>query len=374
MTAARSVEVQRLPDGSAELRLAGEWTLPHLAAHAAALDGVRADFSRARWQAASVERLDSAGALLLVRALRAAGQGPEALSGLPPAAAALLDLVASHSEAPVRGNDLFGGLRALLERIGGALESQWRQTLQLLGFLGLTLQTLGRILIGQRRLRLTSTVFHMEQTGLDAVPIVALLSFLVGAVVAFLGATVLRDFGAAVFTVELVSFAFLREFGVLLTAILLAGRSGSAFTAQIGSMKSREELDAIRALGMDPVELLVVPRLLALLVMLPLLSFLAMLAGLVGGGLVGVLALDISPAAFIARLYEMTEIRHLWVGLVKAPVFALLIAVVGCLEGFKVEGSAESVGRHTTSAVVQAIFLVILFDALFAIFFMQLDV
>jgi phospholipid/cholesterol/gamma-HCH transport system permease protein len=309
-----------------------------------------------------------------VRALREAGQGPEALHGLPPAAAALLALVASHSEAPVRANDLFGGLRALLERIGGALESQWRQTLQLLGFLGLTLQTLGRILLGQRRLRLTSTVFHMEQTGLDAVPIVALLSFLVGAVVAFLGATVLRDFGAAVFTVELVSFAFLREFGVLLTAILLAGRSGSAFTAQIGSMKSREELDAIRALGMDPVELLVVPRLLALLVMLPLLSFLAMLAGLVGGGLVGVMALDISPAAFIARLVEMTELRHLWVGLVKAPVFALLIAVVGCLEGFKVEGSAESGGRHTTSAVVQAIFLVILFDALFAIFFMQLDV
>ena len=374
MTAARSVEVQRLPDGSAELRLAGEWTLPHLAARAAALDGARGEFARARWQAAAVERLDSAGALLLVRALREAGQGPEALAGLPPAAAAMLALVASHSETPVRANDLFGGLRALLERVGGALESQWRQTLQLLGFLGLTLQTLGRILVGQRRLRITSTVFHMEQTGLDAVPIVALLSFLVGAVVAFLGATVLRDFGAAVFTVELVSFAFLREFGVLLTAILLAGRSGSAFTAQIGSMKSREELDAIRALGMDPVELLVVPRLLALLVMLPLLSFLAMLAGLVGGGLVGVLALDISPAAFIARLVEMTELRHLWVGLVKAPVFALLIAVVGCLEGFKVEGSAESVGRHTTSAVVQAIFLVILFDALFAIFFMQLDV
>ena len=374
MTAARSVEVQRLPDGSAELRLSGAWTLPHLAARATALDAARGEFARACWQASAVERLDSAGALLLVRALREAGRGPDALKGLPPAAAALLDLVASHSDTPVRANDLFGGLRALLERIGRALESQWRQSLQLLGFLGLTLQTLGRILVGQRRLRLTSTVFHMEQTGLDAVPIVALLSFLVGAVVAFLGATVLRDFGAAVFTVELVSFAFLREFGVLLTAILLAGRSGSAFTAQIGSMKSREELDAIRALGMDPVELLVVPRLLALLVMLPLLSFLAMLAGLVGGGLVGVLALDISPAAFIARLYEMTEIRHLWVGLVKAPVFALLIAVVGCLEGFKVEGSAESVGRHTTSAVVQAIFLVILFDALFAIFFMQLDV
>jgi phospholipid/cholesterol/gamma-HCH transport system permease protein len=374
MSAPRSVALQRLPDGSAALQLSGDWTLPHLAERAAALAARRGEAAGARWQAAAVQRLDSAGALLLVRALREAGRGPEALEGLSPAAQALLALVAAHSEEAARGNGVFGGLSALLERIGRALATQWRQSLELLGFLGLTLQTLGRILIGQRRLRLTSTVFHMEQTGLDAVPIVALLSFLVGAVVAFLGATVLRDFGAAVFTVELVAYSFLREFGVLLTAILLAGRSGSAFTAQIGSMKSREELDAIRALGMDPVELLVVPRLLALLVMLPLLAFLAMLAGLVGGGLVGVLALDITPAAFVARLYEMTEIRHLWVGLVKAPVFALLIAVVGCLEGFKVEGSAESVGRHTTSAVVQAIFLVILFDALFAIFFMQLDV
>jgi len=185
---------------------------------------------------------------------------------------------------------------------------------------------------------------------------------------------VLGDFGASIFTVELVSYSFLREFGVLLTAILLAGRSGSAFTAQIGSMKSREELDAIRALGLDPMEMLVVPRLLALLVMLPLLAFLAMLAGLAGGAIVGSLALDITPGMFISRLYEMTEVRHLWVGLSKAPLFAFLIAVVGCLEGFKVEGSAESVGRHTTSAVVQSIFLVILFDALFAIFFMQLDV
>jgi len=192
--------------------------------------------------------------------------------------------------------------------------------------------------------------------------------------VAFLGATVLRDFGASIFTVELVAYSFLREFGVLLTAILLAGRSGSAFTAQIGSMKSREELDAIRALGLDAVELLVLPRLLALLIMLPLLTFIGMMSGLLGGALVGSAALDISPGMFISRLYEMTEIRHFWVGMIKAPVFAFLIAVVGCLEGMKVAGSAESVGRHTTSSVVQSIFLVILFDALFAMFFMELGV
>ena len=258
--------------------------------------------------------------------------------------------------------------------MGAALESFWIDTRELLGFVGLTLVTLAKVVSGRRRLRLTSTVFHMEQTGLDAVPIVALLTFLVGAVVAFLGATVLRDFGASIFTVELVAYSFLREFGVLLTAILLAGRSGSAFTAQIGSMKSREELDAIRALGLDAVELLVLPRLLALLIMLPLLTFIGMMSGLLGGALVGSAALDISPGMFISRLYEMTEIRHFWVGMIKAPVFAFLIAVVGCLEGMKVAGSAESVGRHTTSSVVQSIFLVILFDAIFAMFFMELGV
>jgi len=227
------------------------------------------------------------------------------------------------------------------------------------------------VVVGRRKLRVTATVFHMEQVGLDAVPIVSLLSFLVGAVVAFLGATVLRDFGAAIFTVELVSYSFLREFGVLLTAILLAGRSGSAFTAQIGSMKSREELDAIQTLGLDPIELLVLPRLLALLVMLPVLTFIAMIAGIIGGGLVGSMSLDITPAMFVARLHEMTQQRHFWVGMLKAPVFAFIIAAVGCLEGFKVEGSAESVGRHTTAAVVQSIFLVIVFDAMFAMFFMK---
>ena len=231
-----------------------------------------------------------------------------------------------------------------------------------------------QLLLGQRRLRLTATVFHMEQAGLDAVPIVALLTFLVGAVVAFVGATALRDLGAEVLTVELVSISFLREFAVLLAAILLAGRSGSAFAAQIGSMKSREELDAIATLGLDAVELLVIPRVLALVVMLPLLTLVAMWMGVFGGGIVSVLALDITPGMFLSRLQEMTGLRHFFVGMVKAPVFAFLIGTVGCLEGFKVEGSAESVGRHTTSAVVQSIFLVIVFDALFAMTFMQLDI
>jgi phospholipid/cholesterol/gamma-HCH transport system permease protein len=356
--------------------LAGRWTLACLEEAQRALSALPRGARVEAVDASEVEALDSAGALLWLERL-GAGSAPEPFAhfrGLREESASLLRLVAGQQRPAAPQARPEGGLHALLARIGQALESQWQQALALLGFVGLVLTAVAQLGSGRRRLRLTATVFHMEQTGLDAVPIVALLSFLIGAVVAFLGATVLRDFGAQLFTVELVSVSFLREFGPLLTAILLAGRSGSAFTAQIGSMKAREEIDAIRSLGMDPVELLVLPRLFALLLMLPLLAFLAMLAGIVGGGLVGSYALEISPGMFVARLHEMTDIRHLWVGLVKAPVFAFLIAVVGCLEGFKVEGSAESVGRHTTSSVVQAIFLVILFDALFALFFMQIDV
>ena len=365
--------IERTPRG---LTLSGDWTLAHarpLAELASALGRIEAD---ADFDCTGLHRLDTCGALILLRLLARRGHADtiEHLQGLRPADAAMLRLLIERRSAPAEPKTRAHGFIALLARMGAALESFWIDTRQLLGFVGLTLVTLAKVLVGRRRLRLTSTVFHMEQTGLDAVPIVALLTFLVGAVVAFLGATVLRDFGASIFTVELVAYSFLREFGVLLTAILLAGRSGSAFTAQIGSMKSREELDAIRALGLDAVELLVLPRLLALLIMLPLLTFIGMMSGLLGGALVGSAALDISPGMFISRLYEMTEIRHFWVGMIKAPVFAFLIAVVGCLEGMKVAGSAESVGRHTTSSVVQSIFLVILFDALFAMFFMELGV
>ena len=191
--------------------------------------------------------------------------------------------------------------------------------------------------------------------------------------IAFLGATVLRDFGAEIFVVELVGISFLREFAVLLTAILLAGRTASAFTAQIGAMQSGEEVDAIRILGLDPVELLVIPRLVALLVMLPLLTFLAMVSGIAGGLAVGVASLGMTPEMFLTRLQETMEIRHFWVGLSKAPVFAAVIALIGCLEGFQVQGTAESVGERTTSSVVQTISLVILLDAFAALFFMEMD-
>ncbi|MEE4299134.1 MAG: ABC transporter permease [Pseudomonadales bacterium] len=374
MTAAAVPEPTLVPE-SGRLLCAGAWTLAHAPRLQAlvAAQRVRGPAGDVTLDGAGIETLDTAGALLLLELLGDGGAAEaERVEGLSEADAALVRLVAAgrHRERP--RPERRASLVLVLERMGEAVIGFWRLAIGFLGFVGLVVTAFAALLVGRRRLRLTSTVFHMEQIGLDAVPIVALLTFLVGAVVAFVGATALRDLGAEVFTVELVSISFLREFGVLLVAILLAGRSGSAFAAEIGSMKSREELDAIDALGLDAVELLVLPRLLALLVMLPVLTVVGMLAGILGGAVVSVLALDMTSAMFLSRLQEETALRHFFVGMAKAPVFAFLVGTVGCLEGFRVTGSAESVGRHTTSSVVQAIFLVIVADALFAMCLMEI--
>jgi len=323
----------------------------------------------------ALKRLDTTGALLLLQLLGM--PRPEHLAAkLNRVSAAHRMIMTALAEAICEGDrsrkpkDRW--LTELLQRIGMWVVDAAQQLRLLTHFIGVVIATSIRNLLQPWRLRWTSLVFHMEHVGLDAVPIVALLSFLVGSTVAFLGASVLRDFGATIYTPDMVSYAFLREFGTLLPAILLAGRSGSAFTAQIGSMKSNEEIDALKTLGMDPVCVLVMPRVVALLFTLPLLSFIGMLAGLLGGMLVSSLVLDISPAAYASRIYNFTDIQHFWVGISKAPVFAFLIGVVGCLEGFKVSGSAESVGQHTTSSVVQSIFLVLTTDAMFAVLFEQL--
>ncbi|HEY6984655.1 MAG TPA: ABC transporter permease [Rhodanobacteraceae bacterium] len=360
-------------DAGGRIVAAGDWTLSSLPALGRGIDDTKRRKSAAtEVDASGVSRLDTAGAELL---LELAGDSRERITGLDAGRTALVDAVAKARSGEVaKSPPRPPGIVALLARTGRGVEMLWDNAYALVGFIGLMLVTIARVAPNPRRWRVTSLFFHIEQTGLDAVPIVALLSFLVGAVVAFLGATVLRDFGATVFTVELVGYSFLREFGVLLTAILIAGRSGSAFTAQLGSMKAREEIDAIRTLGLDPVEVLVLPRALALLVSMPLLTFIAMLAGIFGGALVCIFSLDISPGMFLQRFHDTAHVRHFWVGISKAPLFAFLIAAIGCLEGFKVSGSAESVGEHTTSSVVQSIFVVILIDALAAIFFMELDV
>lgn len=363
--------------GAATLRLQGDWTLAQHATLARRVRSLRGQLPPdCAVDCSALGALDTAGTRLLHELL-----GQERLlalaadaSALPPARRALIAAVCqAMREArtlPQAGRGYAFG--DLLEHAGIAMLAFWRHARDLSGFIGLTLETVLLLLPRPGRWRLTAFAAQLERTGLDAVPIVALLTFLVGAVVAFLGATVLATFGASLYTVHLVSFSFLRELGVLLAAILVAGRTASAFAAQIGSMRADEEVDALRVMGLDPVELLVLPRVLALLVALPILSFVAMAAGIAGGMLVCALKLDISPAMFLSVLENTIGLRHFLVGLSKAPVFAFLIAVIGCLEGFRVAGSAQSVGEHTTSAVVQSIFVVIVVDAVAALFFMEM--
>ena len=360
-----------------QLRIAGDWTLAHYRELKRQTDALSTGFGPATLvDMDQLGALDTAGASLLVELLGVqrlrllAVQAPN----LPESSRALMQTIQSALAdycQPVREPEAAVGMQ-LLSRIGSAVEVIWKDTLQLLGFIGLILQTFASTLFRPRRWRTTSVIAHIEQIGLDAAPIVALLTFMVGAVVAFLGATVLKAFGATIFTVDLIGFSFLREFGVLLTAILLAGRTASAFTAQIGSMKANEELDALQTLGLSPTELLVLPRVLALLISLPMLTFLAMICGIVGGGVVCALSLGISPAMFLSLMQADIGVQHFLVGIAKAPIFAFFIAAIGCLEGFKVEGSAESVGAHTTSSVVQSIFVVIVLDALVAMFCMEI--
>ena len=213
-----------------------------------------------------------------------------------------------------------------------------------------------------------------ERAGLDALPIVAVTSFFIGAVVGLLGAHMLAQFGAQVFAVELVGIAVLREFAIIITAVLLAGRSASSFAAEIGSMKMNQEIDAMRVLGVDPFEALVLPRFMALLFTIPLLTFIAAVAGLLGGMVVTWAVLGISPDFFMARIVDQVGVSHFWVGMSKTPVMAIVIAGIGCRQGMEVGGDVESLGRRVTSAVVQAIFSIIMIDALFALVYMELNI
>ncbi|MFP6862561.1 MlaE family ABC transporter permease [Pseudomonas sp.] len=364
-------------DAPSGLRIGGDWTLPHYASLEAEVLALRGTLN----SAASIDlqdlgALDTAGAALLVELLgsQRLAQLANDAPGLASERRALLQAVGSAiaDAGDAQPAKRIPAWREFFGQIGQAVEELWQQGVALLGFIGMTLAAMFALLLRPGRWRITSLVAHLQQSGLNAVPIVALLTFLVGAVVAFLGATVLADFGASIYTVDLVAFSFLREFGVLLTAILMAGRTASAFTAQIGSMKANEEIDAIRTLGLSPMELLVLPRVFALLIALPILTFIAMLSGILGGAVVCALSLDISPAMYLAMLQENIALKHFVVGMAKAPVFAFLIAVIGCLEGFKVTGSAQSVGERTTSSVVQSIFVVIVLDALAALFLMEM--
>jgi phospholipid/cholesterol/gamma-HCH transport system permease protein len=363
------------------LQAAGGW----LVASAAAIDRALAQLSgvapgtRLRIDLAALERLDTVGAWLLLRAgreLEARGV-VVSVENVAPDFAPLLDQVAKgEPPEPVMlgprspAERLIALLTVLGERAVGALLAGR----ELIGFTGLVTVTLLETARHPSRLRWVSLVTQMERTGVSALPIVGLLSFLIGIVIAFQGAEQLERFGAEIFTVNLLAIGILRELGVLLTAIIVAGRSGSAFTAEIGAMEVNEEIDAMRALGLDPVEVLVLPRLFGLMLVLPLLAAYADFMALLGGGLMSWAVLGIPPPLFIRQLHEAVWQWTFWVGLLKAPFFAATIALVGCHAGLQVSRSAESVGRFTTLAVVRSIFLVIIIDAAFSILYARIGI
>jgi phospholipid/cholesterol/gamma-HCH transport system permease protein len=319
---------------------------------------------------AGIAQLDTAGAWLLQRTAKAwEAKGLKTrYTGTTESFNILLEEVRRRSAHEPPPEAPPGGLADMVATVIRASSSVAREAAMLTSFLGALTVTFARIIREPWRFRPVSFIHHLDHTGFRAVPIIALICLLIGAVVMQQGVVQLRAFGAETFAVNMVGILSLREVGVLLTAIMVAGRSGSAFTAEIGSMKMREEIDAMRTLGIDPMETLVAPRVLALIVVLPLLTFLGNMMCLVGGGLMAKVVLGLGPAAYIDFLHDAVDAKHFMAGMAKAPFAALIIGLVGCLEGLKVEGSAESLGFHVTSAVVKAIFLVIVFDAIFAMF------
>ncbi|MFN3973204.1 MAG: ABC transporter permease [Gemmobacter sp.] len=375
MQGAATQVVVIIADGQTTITLAGDLTLPQATGLHHGLEAVPAD-RHARLDLSGVTRLDTAGAWALAVArerFAKAGFGLT-VAGADPRAESLLDAVEGAMPQPAAAAVPPSGFVPWLEGVGRAVVGAVQFGLALMAYLGLFLSRLGRAVRHPRQFRLTALVHHCQEVGVRAVPIVSLMAFLIGVVLAFQGSAQLRQFGAEVFVVDLIAVSILRELGILLTAIIVAGRTASAFTAAIGSMKMREEIDAMRTLGLDPAMVLFVPRILALLLMLPILGLIANVMGLFGGALMAWIELGISPAMFRTRLVEGTDIGHLMVGVVKAPVFALIIGIVGCHAGMQVESNAESLGRNTSSAVVAAIFAVIVADAMFSVFFAQLGI
>lgn len=317
-----------------------------------------------------VAKLDTFGAWLIERLRRSLTQGPvEAqIAGLSANYSSLVDEVRRVRATPVIETGTIT-ITGMLEQIGRGVAGVAGTVAGLIDMLGAVLAAGFRVLIHPRSLRLTSTVHHLEQVCWRAVPIIVLITFLIGCIIAQQGIFHFRRFGADIFVVDMLGVLVLREIGVLLVAIMVAGRSGSAYTAELGSMKMREEIDALRTMGFDPIEVLVLPRMLALVLALPILAFLGAMAALYGGGLVAWLYGGVEPEAFLLRLRDAISIDHFIVGIVKAPVMAAVIGIVACVEGLAVQGSAESLGQHTTASVVKGIFFVIVMDGVFAIFF-----
>jgi phospholipid/cholesterol/gamma-HCH transport system permease protein len=361
------------------LRAGGEWSLAGAAALDRRLGALRLPPApRVSIDLGALEALDTAGAWLVLRLERALqARGSEVrIDNLARTLEPLLRQVERGPDTPPGPprRRVHHNLLDFLAYLGAGTLNVVHTTAGVLSFLGLVIVTTGREWLKPGRIRVTSLIAHMERTGFSAMPIVGLLSFLIGVVTAYQGADQLRRFGAEVLTVDLLALGFLRELGGLLTAVIVAGRSGSAFTAELGAMQVREEVDALRTLGLDPIEVLVLPRLFGLMLTLPLLTFFANAMGLLGGALMCWLVLGIPLPLFTQELHQAVSMWSVWLGIIKAPFFAVAIALIACYEGLTVERSAEGVGRNATRSVVQSIFTVIVIDAAFSILFSWLHI
>jgi phospholipid/cholesterol/gamma-HCH transport system permease protein len=365
--------VQAVIAGHPVLRAGGAWT----ARHAGALEDLvdqAAGTSALAIDLSGLERLDTYGGWLIERLSRGTGErAPLKLVGLPERFRDLMeDMQRTNRVVPAEPRGP-GGIIGALDHVGRLVVEIGDDLKGLFRLFGQVAMAFVSVLRGSGSFRFTSIVHHLDRVALRAVPIIVLISLLIGAIIAQQGIFHFSKFGAETYVVDMIGILVLRELGVLLVSIMVAGRSGSAYTAELGSMKMREEMDALRTMGFDPIEVLVLPRLIALVIGLPLLAFIGNVAALFGGGLVAWLYGGLEPAMFIHRLHEAIGLNTFQVGMYKAPVMALVIGIVACMEGLKVKGSAESLGDHVTAAVVKSIFLVLVLDGFFAIFFASIN-
>lgn len=360
--------------GDATVELSGEWVAGESRALEALVSELRPTARALRLDGRAIETIDTLGAYLLTK-LRRQLEVDNRVVTIIGLSAAAETLVAEVSETPPHVEPRPEGVSAfsLLADIGEAVVNAGRDFLDGVAFLGAVILAMGRLITGRSRFRLPAVINQLERVGLRGVPIVTLISFLVGAIIAQQSIFQLRTFGTVHFVADLLGILVLRELAVLLTAIMIAGRSGSSFTAELGSMKMREEVDALQTMGLDPLEVLVVPRILALIIALPLLTFLASMAGIAGGAVVAFAYGGVSADVFFSRLQGAIGMNTFLVGMIKAPFMALVIGLIACIEGFAVRGSAESLGTHTTASVVKSIFVVIVVDGLFAMFFAAIN-
>ena len=370
---AHALLIDKIDGDRLALAATGAWTSQNAGALERQIETAAQQYDAVRQVAidmGAVERLDTFGAWLLKKLVSSfSSRGCETeVRGLKQDYRALFDeLQQVKLEEPARrqGNPIVDGLVV----VGKSMASAGDGLVAILNMLGALAVAFARVIANPRRFRLTAMVHQLDNVGWRAVPIILLITFLIGSIIAQQGLFHFGKFGADIYVVDMVGILVLREIGVLIVSIMVAGRSGSAYTAELGSMKMREEIDALRTMGFDPIEVLCLPRVLALIIGVPILTFLGSMAALYGGGLVCWLYGGIDPDVYLQRLKEAIDIRTFEVGMIKAPFMALIVGVVACVEGMKVKGSAESLGRQTTASVVESIFLVIVLDGLFAIFF-----